>query len=280
MTKLGKSIQHLIVAFALIFGGVGFLCVGAGRANAPQTAHGEHHIIKLKNGSVIHGRVVRFDGREFTVLMPGTKSRAIIHVDDVESIEFGEEEKSERPLRQEGAGPASTAPGAQPEAQGEPLPPAKTEKPGQPEKAEKAAPPREKPMEPTAPLPRYVEIAVKVPANEVWVDATLDVQKGQKLRLAVTGRINISRTQSCGPEGIELKDPEKLLVDRPSGALIAVIGDDNDDFIFIGPRAEFQASRSGRLFLMVNDSRLEDNSGEFTVRIQVEELPSPAQMQG
>jgi hypothetical protein len=35
----------------------------------------------------------------------------------------------------------------------------------------------------------------------------------------------------------------------PTGGLIAVIGDDNDDFIFIGKGHDFVAQRDGVLFL-------------------------------
>src|SRR6266481_572107 len=48
--------------------------------------------IKLKDGSVIHGHVVGFKDGQFTVLIgsgaKGRRSRTMIYVEDIESIEF------------------------------------------------------------------------------------------------------------------------------------------------------------------------------------------------
>jgi hypothetical protein len=63
-------------------------------------------------------------------------------------------------------------------------------------------------------------------------------------------------------------DTEKLMRDMPTGGLIAVVGDDNDDFIFIGASREFSAPRDGPLFLGVNEGNLSDNSGNYDVLIE------------
>jgi len=180
------------------------------------------------------------------MILAGTQSRAIIHVADVESIDFGGPD-----VRVETSRPSEAAPSArsaqQPTA---PTPP------------------------PAVALPQYVEYTVKVPAsqaNQEWTDTGIEVVKGQKLRFAVSGRIRVSATQEVGPEGVEREDPDRLMPDRPSGGVIAVIGDDNDDFFFIGQAVEIVAPRGGRLFLMVNEGSPGDNSGEFLVRVQVEE---------
>src|SRR5882724_10296622 len=44
--------------------------------------------LKMKNGTVIRGKVISFNNKEFIILMEGTNSRSIINVDDIESIEF------------------------------------------------------------------------------------------------------------------------------------------------------------------------------------------------
>jgi hypothetical protein len=49
-----------------------------------------------------------------------------------------------------------------------------------------------------------------------------------------------------------------------------VIGDDNDDFIFVGRSRDFVAQRDGVLFLGVNEGNLSDNSGLFEVVIEAE----------
>jgi hypothetical protein len=55
----------------------------------------------------------------------------------------------------------------------------------------------------------------------------------------------------------------------PTGALIAVIGDDNNDFLYIGAEREITAARDGILFLGLNEGNLNDNTGSFTVKIQI-----------
>ena len=72
-----------------------------------------------------------------------------------------------------------------------------------------------------------------------------------------------------GPGGISLSDSKKLMGSRLTGALIAVVGDDNDDFIFIGRASEFTANHNGILFLSVNEGNLKDNSGSFLARVKV-----------
>ncbi len=57
---------------------------------------------------------------------------------------------------------------------------------------------------------------------------------------------------------------------EPTGALIAVVGDDNDEFLFIGASREFRAPRDGRLFFGVNEGKLDDNTGTYDALIEVE----------
>jgi hypothetical protein len=75
------------------------------------------------------------------------------------------------------------------------------------------------------------------------------------------------------PTGLpRLADRDKLMRNEPTGALIAVIGDDNDEFIFVGASREFTAQRDGRLFLGVNEGNLGDNSGTYDVTVEAEAL--------
>ena len=60
--------------------------------------------------------------------------------------------------------------------------------------------------------------------------------------------------------------------DKPTGGLIAVIGDDNNDFIFLGGSNEFVAPRDGALFLGINEGYLDDNSGAFDVVLEIDPM--------
>jgi hypothetical protein len=67
-----------------------------------------------------------------------------------------------------------------------------------------------------------------------------------------------------------LTDPKKLMLDKPTGALIGVISSDNDDFIFIGRSTDFTATRDGLLFLSVNEGMLSDNTGAYKATIELQ----------
>ena len=98
------------------------------------------------------------------------------------------------------------------------------------------------------------------------------VKRGDRIRITATGTVTLdpAAQQTSGPEGTDLADARKLMTDRPTGALIGVIGADNDDFIFIGRSAEFTATRDGLLFLSANEGTLSDNSGAFKASIEVQ----------
>jgi hypothetical protein len=74
---------------------------------------------------------------------------------------------------------------------------------------------------------------------------------------------------SARPDGIVAADADKLIPDKPTGALIAVIGTDNNDFLYVGSKATITAARDGLLFLGVNEGDLSNNSGYFSARVQV-----------
>ena len=80
--------------------------------------------------------------------------------------------------------------------------------------------------------------------------------------------IGAGRTVEAGGD-YDIDDSSKLLKSVPTGALIAVIGDDNNDFLYIGTSREFVAERDGALFLGVNEGNLNDNSGTFDVKVEI-----------
>ena len=113
---------------------------------------------------------------------------------------------------------------------------------------------------------------VDVIAKRDWTSSGLIVRRGDTIRITASGIVTLDPNsgQTSGPEGIDQADPKKLMADKPTGSLIAVIGADNDDFIFVGRSTEFSAARDGLLFLSVNEGTLSDNSGSFKAVIEVE----------
>lgn len=119
-----------------------------------------------------------------------------------------------------------------------------------------------------------IQLTVKVLADNTangWTNAGWVVKKGQKIRISGRGQVSLGNGNYAKADGIKsLADKDKLMSGEATGALIAVIGDNNNDFVFIGASREFVADRDGMLFLGINEGNLNDNSGAFDVTIEIE----------
>jgi hypothetical protein len=126
--------------------------------------------------------------------------------------------------------------------------------------------------------PTFFPINLKVRADNAsngWTNSGLVVRRGQRLRITANGRVSLGAGRFTAPDGLpNIPDRDKLMRNQPTGGLICVIGDDNDDFIFIGKSRDFVAQRDGVLFLGVNEGNLADNSGTFDVVVEAEALNS------
>jgi hypothetical protein len=247
--------------------------------------------LRLKDGSIIKGRIVGFGNGRFTVLVgEGTRQRELTFtVDEIESIQF------------DSARPAAVADRQVGNAQNEPryvetsAPPkpaprvvttdntAASSKPPLPRPSETkpVSPSTEtvEPRQPSEPASRVagkpVELSVRVLADNTsngWTNSGFVVRKGQRIRInGGSGTISLGKGRTTAPSGLyDLEDPGKLLKNVPTGALIAVIGDDNNEFIYIGSERTFTATRDGALFLGVNEANLDDNKGSFDVKIEID----------
>jgi hypothetical protein len=126
----------------------------------------------------------------------------------------------------------------------------------------------------SAAQPTFFQVNVRVRADNTsngWTNTGLVVRRGQRLRITASGRVSLGNNRFSTPDGLpNIPDRDKLMRNQPTGGLIAVIGDDNDDFIFVGRSRDFVAQRDGVLFLGVNEGNLSDNSGLFEVVIEAE----------
>jgi hypothetical protein len=224
--------------------------------------------IRLKDGSVIRGQVIGFKDQQFTILIGGNargrRGQTTVYVEDVESIEFDSNNGNA------GATDDSSARNNVPMSR--PSTPV-----NQPDNNNNVPDSRSNdntiPVS-TASTPTFFTIKVGVRAdnaNNGWTNSGLVVRKGQRLRISASGRVSLGRGRFSTPVGLAtIQDNDKLMRNEPTGALIAVIGDDNDDFILIGPRREFVAQRDGVLFLGVNEGDLTDNTGSYDIVIEAE----------
>ncbi len=219
--------------------------------------------IRLKDGSVIRGKVVGFKDQQFTILIGGSargrRGQTTVYVEDVESIEFDANTGS---TGTEDAGAQSNVPPTRPTNQGN----QSDSVPSNPRSNDTL------PAASTTPTFFTIKVGVRADnANNGWTNSGLVVRKGQRLRISASGRVSLGRGRFATPAGVStIQDADKLMRNEATGALIAVIGDDNDDFILIGPRREFIAQRDGVLFLGVNEGDLADNTGAYDIVIEAE----------
>jgi sRNA-binding regulator protein Hfq len=254
-----------------------------------MTAVGRADTIYLKNGSVIKGKVSSFADDQFVVVLntgsTRSTSRAMIYVGDVARIEF-----DSSPARTEASLSADAPQIARENQPQESKQEAGAQSAPRQATAESSPPPtppaREPEVEKSAPQPSTSEdsaskssrkpigkaITVDVVAKRDWTSTGIIVKRGDRIRITATGTVTLDPNTglTSGPEGIDAPDPKKLMPDHPTGALIAVIGADNDDFIFIGRSNEFTAARDGLLFLSVNEGTLADNIGSYKATIEVQ----------
>jgi hypothetical protein len=223
--------------------------------------------IRLKDGSVIRGQVIGFKDQQFTILIGGNakgrRGQTTVYVEDVDSIEFDSTGGNAN------ISDDSTARNNPPPVMSRPSSPV-----NQPDNNASDSRTIDTTPASSAPTPTFFTIKVAVRAdnaNNGWTNSGLVVRKGQRIRISASGRISLGRGRFSTPGGlVGVQDNDKLMRNEATGALIAVIGDDNDDFILIGPRREFIAQRDGVLFLGVNEGDLTDNTGSYDIVIEAE----------
>ena len=222
--------------------------------------------IRLKDGSVIKGKIVSFGGGKFTVVIgDGTRTRQLnFNASEVESITFDSDTN----------GSVNSDNGADVGNAGQTnrtnLPQTSSPRANAPVITNRT---NQTPND-SAAKPEPVKVNVKVLADNTsngWTNSGWVVQKGQKIKIISNGRVSLGGGRFAAPGGVStLPDTGKLMPNEATGGLIAVVGDDNNEFIFVGNSREFIATRDGALFLGVNEKNLDDNSGAFDVRIEID----------
>jgi hypothetical protein len=208
--------------------------------------------VRLKDGSIIKGKIVRYNGGRFVVVMgEGSRRREMTFAaGEVESVTFDESTAAPDTTRNAAYKPQDViiSTSSRPTADDR----------TQPRSTEKAKP---------------ISWQIKVLADDTangWTNTGWVVKKGQRIHISGDGKISIGNGKSTGPAGLSsVDDPQRLLKNVATGALIAVIGDDNNDFIYIGADREIVATRDGALFLGINEGNLNDNSGAFNVKVEI-----------
>jgi len=256
-----KHLVRSFIVFALILG-----------VTVPVLAD----TIRLKDGTVIRGQIVSFKNEQFTVLVGsgarGRKSRMTIYMEDVESIEF--DASGNAGNQTDDSANNNSQPTYQPPTNTQPVNNPANNQPTNNNSSYQPPPTNTNNSSSSSANPSFFQINVRVRADNAsngWTNSGLVVRRGQRLRINASGRVSLGSNRFSTPDGLpSVPDRDKLLRNQPTGGLIAVIGDDNDDFIFIGHGHEFVAQRDGVLFLGVNEGNLSDNTGAFDVVIEAE----------
>lgn len=258
--------------------------------------------IRLKDGSIIKGKIVNFTGGQFTVLIgEGTRQRRMnFYADEIESIEFDSSSMPLATVRTNTQLPTKTNSSSTNSntsnnnsnttviTVGQNTKPIATPSPSpiqtntnanvdedtiivsQTNTNTDTNPTNTTTTTTTQPIQLKVKVLADNTANG-WSNSGWVVKKGQKIRITSKGNISLGSGKYSSPNGISsLSDKDKLMQQEATGGLIAVVGDDNNEFIFVGTDREFTANRDGSLFLGINEGNLDDNSGSFEVTIEIE----------
>lgn len=245
--------------------------------------------IRLKDGTVIRGEIVGFREQQFTVLIGsgarGRRSRITLYMEDVDSIEFDSAAGGSRSAGDNSiVGDPSSSGNTGAITSARPNDSASANTAGNPFPSDTGAAtntvPEERPAasqsrtQPAAPT--FFQINTRVRADNTtngWTNSGLVVRRGQRIRINASGRASLGSGRYSTPAGLPtLPDRDKLMRNEPTGELIAVIGDNNDEFIPVGRSREFTAQREGVLFLGINEGNLADNSGTYDVVIEAEAM--------
>jgi hypothetical protein len=276
--------------------------------------------IRLKDGSIIKGRIINFGDGRFTVLIgEGTRQRQMnFFADEVDAIEFdavpapatnvktslpaytggstnkeneiklnpvnNAENETTRPTPSKSvvitdntikSNPTPTNNTPTNTTQPKTTPNTSSNQPTtQIVNNNQTTPNNSSPVPKNDTASKAIMLNVKVLADSTsngWTNSGWVVKKGQRIRISGKGQINLGSGRFASSSGVSsLPDKDKLIQTEATGGLIAVIGDDNNDFIFVGGSREFTAARDGALFLGINEGNLDDNSGSFEVTIEIQ----------
>jgi Ca2+-binding EF-hand superfamily protein len=110
---------------------------------------------------------------------------------------------------------------------------------------------------------------VAVAADRQWSDTGINVRAGETITINADGRIRLARDSRdfVTAAGAETRVADATMPNAPIGGLVARFGDSAP--VFVGQSRTFRAPRAGRLYLGVNDSYFDDNTGQFNARVDV-----------
>jgi hypothetical protein len=109
--------------------------------------------------------------------------------------------------------------------------------------------------------------SIRVPASGGWVNTGMRVRRGEMISFNVTGEVQLSENSSdrARAAGTPRNAPGAPMPSAYAGALIGRVG--NSQPFAIGDQASVPMPFDGVLFLAVNDDERSDNAGAFSVSL-------------
>lgn len=112
--------------------------------------------------------------------------------------------------------------------------------------------------------------SVYIASGNSWTDTQFLVRQGARVEITADGLVKLSDGRASGPAGEKEATRNKAMPEQPTAGLIAVIGDDTDDFIYVGKSRVFVAPRTGILLLGINHGSLNVVHGNYRVTVQIQ----------
>lgn len=118
-------------------------------------------------------------------------------------------------------------------------------------------------------------VSTTVPGTRRWTNTGITLEVGDQVTVTASGEVfhSVELQRKAGPDGEPgTRFPSNVLMSADHGALLGMIGGDGEPF-FVGDDQQFDAPASGQLFLGINDTGVENNSGEFRAQVTVRRAP-------
>lgn len=106
-------------------------------------------------------------------------------------------------------------------------------------------------------------------SSSTWTDTQFVVRQGARVEITASGLVELSNRRISDPSG-QKDSTRNRAIKAPTAGLLAVIGDDNDDFIFVGKSRVFVAPRTGILLFGINHGSLRVVNGSYRVTVQIQ----------
>lgn len=114
--------------------------------------------------------------------------------------------------------------------------------------------------------------AFDVRLEEQWIRSSVQVTRGQRIRVEATGTVTLEGRTQTSPDGLSgRRDQDAPMPNENDGALIVAIGQDqNSPPILVGRSREFTADNEGPLYFTVNHWETSNARGAFRVTVSVD----------